>query len=211
VFTWVVNHLGSYFGKSIVVHVASSKEDCLAKLMNYDFSPEGLPVSLGGCWTGGCEPWRKGCPVDGDELSLEIETDLSCLFRTVLWSHEQAQQITLPTASLKIAPSNTRITTYTTNVLSLGEESKMPASTTINHQQKEASATSAQITSWRPADEGPLTALHNQAVVALSQQSCSLESHHAPPENGQTEAANDAANEPLVRTVTCTHGRRRTQ
>jgi hypothetical protein len=69
--------------------MASTKEECLAKLMKYDFSPEGLPVSLGGTWTGGCEPWRKGCHGD-DELSLEIETDLRCLFRNALWLHRQA-------------------------------------------------------------------------------------------------------------------------
>jgi hypothetical protein len=65
--------------------ITSSKEDCIAKLMKHDMVPEGLPVGLGGSWTGGCEPWRKG----SDELSLEIETDLSCLFRTTLWCHEQ--------------------------------------------------------------------------------------------------------------------------
>jgi hypothetical protein len=95
VFTWAFNFFCFYFGKSIITHVASSKEECLNRLLEYDLVPDGLPVGLGGSWTGGCEPWRKGGGHPNsrdDELSLEIETDLSCLFRTVLWTHEQAQQ-----------------------------------------------------------------------------------------------------------------------
>ena len=39
--------------------MASSKDECLSKLLEIgDFSPYGLPVCLGGSWTGGCEPWR---------------------------------------------------------------------------------------------------------------------------------------------------------
>jgi hypothetical protein len=106
-----VNFLSHYLGKSIIAHVASSKDECLNKLMEYDFEPEGLPVGLGGTWTGGCEPWRKGCGARGDvdELSLEIETDLSCLFRTVLWTHEQVQQQqqALPAAAQALLEGNT--------------------------------------------------------------------------------------------------------
>jgi hypothetical protein len=107
VFSWAVNFLSFYFGKTIFAHVASRKEDCLAHLLKYDFSPEGLPVALGGSWTGGCEPWRrkgKGPRPRGggsggssssseeeqdDELNLDIETDLKCLLRNSLWLHNQ--------------------------------------------------------------------------------------------------------------------------
>jgi hypothetical protein len=81
------------YGKAVIAHVVSSKEDCLAKLLHYDFVVENLPVGLGGSWTGGCEPWRRQRGNDSsagsEELTLEIETDLSCLFRNVLWFHEQ--------------------------------------------------------------------------------------------------------------------------
>jgi hypothetical protein len=59
VFAWAINFLSSFYGKSIYAHVASSKGECLSKLLeNGDFSPYALPVSLGGSWPGGCEPWR---------------------------------------------------------------------------------------------------------------------------------------------------------
>jgi hypothetical protein len=95
------------FGKSFIAHVVSSKEECLAELLEYDFVPEGLPVGLGGSWTGGCEPWKKaaasachaehadddagtGSDDDDDDLTLAIELDLSCLSRNALWMHNQA-------------------------------------------------------------------------------------------------------------------------
>jgi hypothetical protein len=79
----------SVFGaKSVLPLITSCKQDCLAKLLEYDMVPEGLPVGLGGSWTNGCEPWRKGNP-GGDELALEIELDLSCLVRTALWRHAE--------------------------------------------------------------------------------------------------------------------------
>jgi hypothetical protein len=128
VFIWAVKFLGTYFGKSnIAAYVAASKEDCLAKLLEYDFSPDGLPVGLGGSWTGGCEPWRKGCP-NGAELTLEIETDLSCLLRSTLWLHNQAvaarQQSRLEAADA---------------VLNGPHHEAMPASTTATNEQKAAS------------------------------------------------------------------------
>lgn len=102
VFTWGISRLVSYMGTSNMISiVASCKEDCLAKLVNENkFLPEKLPVGLGGSWTGGCEPWRRSTSgPDGngnrqDELTLEIETDLTCLFRNSLWLHNQvvAQQ-----------------------------------------------------------------------------------------------------------------------
>jgi hypothetical protein len=89
--------------------------------LEYDFAAESLPVGLGGSWTGGCEPWRKGRrrnsgnsgsamrssgstrgastgdDDDGDgpgneddELTLVIETDLTCLLRNSLWLHNQS-------------------------------------------------------------------------------------------------------------------------
>jgi hypothetical protein len=62
VFAYSLNFLVAAYGNnSTYAHVASSKEECLAKLMEFGFSPEGLPVSLGGSWTGGFEPVvRKG-------------------------------------------------------------------------------------------------------------------------------------------------------
>jgi hypothetical protein len=110
VFAWAVNFVGSFFGESVTVHVTASKEDCLAKLVQYDMIAAGLPVGLGGSWTGGCEPWRKGS-LDGDELHLEIETDLACLFRTILWCHEQTvvanQQASLSSSSTSsLSPSS---------------------------------------------------------------------------------------------------------
>jgi hypothetical protein len=88
--------LVSAFGKSnLFAHVACSKEDCLAKLIEKDIVAEALPVGLGGSWTGGCEPWRRTDNVNGDSesddaLTPEIETDLTCLFRNSIWSYNQA-------------------------------------------------------------------------------------------------------------------------
>jgi hypothetical protein len=133
VFAWAINFLSFNFGKSISAHVASTKAECLSKLLEEgDFSPYGLPVCLGGSWTGGCEPWRcssrhgsicssrrrrngespssaastatgsgsattaacnneddSSSSNDDEELTLEIETDLTCLLRNSLWLHSQ--------------------------------------------------------------------------------------------------------------------------
>lgn len=83
--------INNYFGEFLISHIASSKEDCLAKLMEYGLLPEGLPVSLGGSWTDGWEPWRD-CHGDDDQVTLEIETDLSCLCRNTLWSYNQVRK-----------------------------------------------------------------------------------------------------------------------
>jgi hypothetical protein len=85
VYTWAIDRIGSVFGTAnMYTHVASSPEDCLAQLMECDLLPEGLPVALGGTWADG---WA---PLGDDELTVEIETDLTCLFRNTLWLHNQA-------------------------------------------------------------------------------------------------------------------------
>lgn len=92
VYTSARDRLGHFFGDSLITHVASSKDDCLSQLVEFDLSPEGLPVSFGGTWAGGCEPWRPvGQYEGGDDIvvDMEIEPDLSCLFRNVLWCHNQ--------------------------------------------------------------------------------------------------------------------------
>jgi hypothetical protein len=125
---------------NMIALIASGKDDCLAKLtQEFHFSPDKLPVGLGGSWTGGCEPWRRskqqakectlssstiasfagpgssGCGNDDtDELTLELETDLTCLFRNSLWLHnqvvsaqqQQQQEHQSLSASVAAAPSS---------------------------------------------------------------------------------------------------------
>jgi hypothetical protein len=125
VFSWAVKFLSFYFGKSIFAHVTSRKEECLRILLDYDLTPDGLPVGLGGSWTGGCEPWRRkgtgtgprscsgsGACGDGgsssseeeqdDDLNLDIESDMTCLLRNSLWLHSQ----TLSSANANEEPSD---------------------------------------------------------------------------------------------------------
>jgi hypothetical protein len=145
VFTWGMDRLGAAFGESnIFAHVAASQQDCLSQLLLEDLVAEALPVSLGGSWTGGCEPWRMGSNGNGsdsssseygvvyDALTLEIETDLTCLFRNSIWSHNQAataarkQRTTLPLSSLPLD----------------GSSSKMPASGSAMHRKEGDSSAS---------------------------------------------------------------------
>jgi hypothetical protein len=154
-----MNFLCSNFGgNSCIAHVASCKKECLSKLLAYDFSPDGLPVGLGGSWTGGCEPWRgrkqpypptaaaattpattasSNSNNNDDDLSLEIETDLTCLLRNSLWLHNiaMADDQNAQQALLGADPSTAAIPQNTDLVL-VPDKEQVPNNNSNNKKRK---------------------------------------------------------------------------